>query len=435
MSSIRRQLLIGLLVPVFAGGIAAAAWTYVAARDEAGVLFDYHLEQIAWSMRDRSFQRRPIPPHSAAELENDFVIQIWDRGGVEIYLSRSHAQVPGLSPPGFSNQRTPDAAWRVFSAQVRGRVIQVAQPQRVRQRLAADLALRASVPIALLIPLLAAIVWIVVGRGLAPLTALARAVGKRHSTALESLEPKDMPIELAPLVGELNSLLARLGATLETQRRFVADAAHELRTPLAALQLQAQLVERAADDSSRAAALAELRRGVERATRVVEQLLTLARQVPEARTAGGTPVDLESLAQAVVAEFAALAAEKGIDLGIGRAASALVPGDRDALHVLLANLVDNAVRHVPPAGVVDVDVGRDQGVAFVAVSDNGPGIPGDERQRVFERFYRVAGSGVVGSGLGLSIVREIADRHGAAIALEDRSGGGLVVRVTFPRRT
>jgi len=433
MSSIRRQLIVGLLLAVVAGCVVAAAWTYITARDEANALFDYHLEQIAWSMRDHSFQRELVAPPSAGELESDFVVQIWDRSGREIYLSRPHARVPGYTPLGFTDQHTGDAAWRVFAVRARGRVIQVAQPQRVRDRLAASLALRAAAPIALLVPLLAALVWIVVGRGLRPLEAIAAAVRKRHSTSLEPLSVGAVPDELSPLVGELNSLLARLGNTLELQRRFVADAAHELRSPLTALRLQAQLAERAGNGAARSQAIAELKRGVERATRVVEQLLTLARQGPDARTEGGETVDLLALAQAVVTDFVPLAAQKNIDLGLAQAAPAKLRGDPAALRVLLANLVDNAVRYTPRGGAVDVDVG-DAGAdgAFLAVSDSGPGIPQDERERVFDRFYRVPGSGEVGSGLGLAIVREIAERQAARVSLEDRPGGGLVVRVRFP---
>lgn len=433
MSSMRRQLIVGLLLAVVAGCVVAAAWIYITARDEANALFDYHLEQIAWSMRDHSFQRELVAPPSAGELESDFVVQIWDRSGREIYLSRPHARVPGYTPLGFTDQHTGDAAWRVFAVRARGRVIQVAQPQRVRDRLAAGLALRAAAPIALLVPLLAALVWIVVGRGLRPLEAIAAAVRKRHSTSLEPLSVGAVPDELAPLVGELNSLLARLGNTLELQRRFVADAAHELRSPLTALRLQAQLAERAGNGAARSQAIVELKRGVERATRVVEQLLTLARQGPDARSGGGETVDLLALAQAVVTDFVPLAAQKNIDLGLARAAPARLRGDPAALRVLLANLVDNAVRYTPRGGAVDVDVG-DAGAdgPFLAVSDSGPGIPQDERERVFDRFYRVPGSGEVGSGLGLAIVREIAERQAARVSLEDRPGGGLVVRVRFP---
>jgi len=432
MSSIRRQLIVGLLLAVGAGGLVAAAWTYFAARDEANALFDYHLEQIAWSMRDHSFTQELLPPPSPGELENDFVIQIWDRSGVEIYLSRPYAQVPGYTPPGFSNQRAGRAEWRVFSVRVRGRVIQVAQPMRVRERLAAVLALRAAAPIGLLVPLLAALVWVIVGRGLRPLETIARAVRTRDSTSLAPLAVASLPAELAPLVEELNSLLIRLGGALEVQRRFVADAAHELRTPLAAVRLQAQLAERAGDAQARARALTELKSGVERATRTVEQLLTLARQGPEPRRAVREPVDLVALAQAVVAEFAELAAQKKIDLGVGRAEPARVDGDAAGLRTLLANLVDNAVRYTPAGGAVDVDVGLEQGAAYIAVSDSGPGIPEEERDRVFDRFYRVPGSGELGSGLGLAIVHEIAGRHAARVTLEDRPGGGLILRVRFP---
>ena len=171
---------------------------------------------------------------------------------------------------------------------------------------------------------------------------------------------------------------------------------------------------------------------MERATRTVEQLLTLARQGPEPRRAAREPVDLVALAQAVVTEFAELAAQKNIDLGLGRAEPAGVEGDPAGLHALLANLVDNALRYTPPGGTVDVDVGLEEGAAFVAVSDSGPGIPEEERARVFDRFYRVPGSGALGSGLGLSIVSEIAARHAASVTLDAHPGGGLVVRVRFP---
>jgi len=434
VSSIRRQLIAGLLFAVAACGVGAAAWTYVTARDEANALFDYHLEQIAWSMRDHSFARDLIPPPSAGEREADYIIQIWDRNGLEVYLSRPHARVPGFTAPGFSSQHTGDADWRVFSARLRGRVIQVAQPMQVREQLAAGLALRAAAPIGLLVPILAALVWIVVGRGLRPLEAIAQAVRKRDSTSLAPLSVGAVPVELAPLVGELNNLLARLGGALEGQRRFLADAAHELRSPLTAVRLQAQLAERAADAAARGRAIVELKGGVERATRTVEQLLTLARQAPEARTLVREPVDLVVLAQAVVTEFAGQAAQKNIDLGLARAQPAVVNGDSAALRVLLANLVDNAVRYTPCGGAVDVEVGTEEGdtrAAFVAVCDNGPGIPAGERERVFDRFYRVPGSGEVGSGLGLALVREIAGRHAAAVSLEDRPGGGLVVRLRF----
>jgi two-component system OmpR family sensor kinase len=220
---------------------------------------------------------------------------------------------------------------------------------------------------------------------------------------------------------------------MQTQREFVADAAHELRTPLTALQLQVQLARRARSDEERQAAFADLEAGLKRATHLVQQLLTLARQEPEAADEPPRTVDLAALAAQVVGEYAPLAATRGIDLGLAHADAVSVFGHDASLRALLANLVDNAVRYTPGGGQVDVTVRHDGDRAVLAVRDTGPGVPAEERERVFDRFYRREGTGVDGSGLGLAIVKAIAERHGATIALEDGPGGkGLVVRISLP---
>jgi two-component system OmpR family sensor kinase len=238
-----------------------------------------------------------------------------------------------------------------------------------------------------------------------------------------------------PLVGALNGLLGRLRLALDAQRSFIADAAHELRTPLTAVHLQAQLAERATDDGERRAALADLKGGLERATRLVEQLLTLAREEPGVADRLSAPIDLPALARAVVAELAPLAAAKRIDLGLNADPGVQTRGDADAIATLLSNLVDNALRYTPQDGRVDVGVAMDAGRATLSVRDSGPGIAEADRQRVFDRFVRgsLAAGVVRGSGLGLSIVKRIAERHGADIAVGsglDGAGAGITVR--FP---
>jgi two-component system OmpR family sensor kinase len=253
------------------------------------------------------------------------------------------------------------------------------------------------------------------------------------------LPPMRLPDEVRPLKLALDGLLQRLADALQTQRAFVADAAHELRTPLAALQIQLQLLERARDDAQRREALADLKTGVARATRLVGQLLTLARAQPEAQTAGLRSVELDELLRECVLAHAALAVAKGLDLGIepANATTVTIDGDPDPLRTLFGNLIDNAVKYTPRDGRIDVSLRVDDGTAQVCIDDSGPGIPPDERERVFDRFYRCAGAhdggAPAGSGLGLAIVRDIAGQHRATVALEDVPGrAGLRARVAFP---
>jgi signal transduction histidine kinase len=234
------------------------------------------------------------------------------------------------------------------------------------------------------------------------------------------------------LIAALNALFDRLRTSLEQERRFTADAAHELRTPLAAVKTQAQVALGATGEDERSRALGNVVAGTDRATRLVEQLLVLARLDPQKVLPHGQTVDLHELARQGVAELAPAAAAKGVEVSLAAGDAAPVAGDAVLLAVLLRNLLDNAVRYTPAGGEVEVSVRRTTGGVSLAVVDNGPGIPEAERGRVFERFHRVLGSGEEGSGLGLSIVRRIADLHRASVSLDAGPGGrGLRVEVRF----
>jgi two-component system OmpR family sensor kinase len=433
MNSIRRQLLVGLLGLVLLAVFVGAAAVYRQARAELDELFDYQLRQLALSMRDQVFGGSA---DAAAAADFDFAIQVWGPDGVRVYRSRPQTALPSRARLGYETVAADDGQWRIFSVQQRGLVFQVAQPLRIREKFAAAAALRTIAPILLLLPALGLLIWFTVGRGLGPLEAVAAAVKARTPAALEPLAQRALPQEVRPLVGALNDLLGRLGKALESQRQFVADAAHELRTPLTALRLQARLAERAAEGAQRAAALAAMNDGITRATHVVEQLLTLARQEPEAGVSQPVPIELSELTRLVIAELMPLAETKAIDLGVVRAEPASVCGDREALRVLLANLVDNAVRYTPERGRVDVSTYASGGEAVIEVTDTGPGIPPAERERVFDRFYRRAGSGASGSGLGLAIVKKAVERHRGRVTLGDPpAGSGLSVRVALPLAT
>ena len=428
MSSIRRTLLLWLSAGLFASILGAAALVYVQAREEANELFDYQMKQLAASL-----PRQPFAPMAGArteESEEDIVIQIWDSSGERIYHSHEHSVLPQRAELGFSNVSSESGTWRIYSALLGDTVVQVAQPNSARRDLAAQLALNTVAPLLLLFPVLGALLWVGVGRGLSTLRRVADDVQSRDAGALTPISEQGLPSEIRPLAHALNDLLSRLGHSMDAQRALVADAAHELRTPLTALKLQAQLAERAVSALEREAAFSDLKEGLERAIHLVHQILTLARQEEGALGQKRERVDLCALARSVVADFALAADVKAIDLGVQAQAPAHVSGDADALRILLNNLVDNALRHTPREGRIDVAIEAADGHASIIVQDTGPGIPDAELARVFDRFYRGTESQTEGSGLGLAIVKQIAVAHGASVELTN-IGKGLRACVIF----
>lgn len=432
MRSIRRALFVPLAAGLAIAVIVAVVGTYYRAREEANALLDVQLTHMAASVTGMPLAS-PAAALPGPDRDAPLVVQVWDRDGVQVYRSQARSEAPRRSAPGFATVETRDGPWRVFSVLAGERLVQVGQPLSVRNEIAAGMALRTTLPLLIVVPLVALVLWFVIHRALQPLDRVAAAVGKRTPPQLAPLAATGWPREVEPLVGALNGLLARLAAALDAQRAFVADAAHELRTPLAAVSLQAQLAERAATPEERTAALATLRAGLERATRMVEQLLALAREEHKSTADAEAVVDLAALARDVVAELTPLAAAKDVDLGVEGGASALIRGDPAALRTLLANLIDNAVRYTPSGGRADVGIEQRGAGVVLAVRDNGPGIAPSERSRLFDRFVRGSAANAPGSGLGLAIVKRIAERHGATVALEDGlDGRGLGVAVSFP---
>ncbi|HMC45103.1 MAG TPA: HAMP domain-containing sensor histidine kinase [Caballeronia sp.] len=433
MTSIRRQLLLWLLSGLALAVVTAGVRIYTQTLAEANELFDYHLTQMAASLPNDSFGPLPPSQSNGSEASDGLVLQIWDRNGLQLYFSQPASKLPQRAELGFSTVETPRGSWRVYSALEQNNVVQVAQPMSVRQELAAGMALRTLVPLLLLLPVLGILIWLTVGRGLRPLDEMASALGRRTPDSLDALPQGGLPVEIRPLVQAVNDMLVRLARALESQKAFVADAAHELRTPLTAVQLQIQLAERAKTDDERKAAFAQLKQGQSRAAHLVQQLLTLARQEPGLAAQPFSSVELAHVMRLVVSEYAPFAAKKNIDIGVSDNRQASVSGDFEALRVMLGNLIDNAIQYTPPGGAIDVALRLHDGNAVIEISDTGPGVPEQERERVFDRFYRRDTAHTAGSGLGLAIVKNIADRHHAGILLENRAPGpGLRVSVTFP---
>jgi signal transduction histidine kinase len=432
MSSIRTRLLIALLALVAASSLLSGTLTYRRVLAETSILFDYQLRQMALSLRSQVSMapRLELPP---AEADADFVIQIWDLYGARVYLSRPGLPLIDQTALGYADVRVGGQPWRTYGLQTIDGVIQIAQPVRVREELARGAALRVVIPLLLLIPVLGVAIVGVVGRGLLPLRRVAIEVQRRNVHSLTPIAAMRLPREIAPLVQELNRLLMRLHAAFQTQRAFIADAAHELRSPLTAVRLDLQLLDRAPDESARLEARTNLGAAVERAIRLVEQLLTLARNEPREERDELSTIQIEPAAADGIADTHTLALARQIDLGLEADPNTVVLGDREALRTLVRNLVDNAVRYTPVGGRVQVRIKITVEGAVLEVTDSGPGIPASDRERVFDRFYRRASAPQGGSGLGLAIVKAIADRHHARVTLEDAPGGGLQVEVRFPR--
>jgi signal transduction histidine kinase len=432
MTSIRARLLIALIILVALISLLAAGVTYRRVLNETSTLFDYQLRQMALSLRGQISlaPRIEVPPDQG---DTDFVIQIWDLFGARTYLSRRGLPMINQTILGYADLSLRGEPWRAYGLQTADGVIQIAQPLRVREELARAAAERVVVPLILLLPIMiAAVAWIV-SRGLLPLRYVTAEVQRRDVRSLRPLKRANLPREIEPLVGELNRLLARLQQAFDTQRAFISDAAHELRSPLTALRLQLQLLDRAPDESARVEARARLGAAVERAIHLVEQLLALARSDPQETAGEFATLDLSAVAAQGITDTHDLAVARNIDLSLDAAPQVQVRGDGEALRTLVRNLVDNAVRYTPPHGTVQVRCRSSAQGALLEVTDSGPGIAPADRQRVFDRFYRRAAAQESGTGLGLAIVKAIAERHHANILLDAAPGGGLHVAVSFPK--
>lgn len=429
MNSIRGRLLLWQISALLLTGLLVSVITYVLAWDAFNRIRDYGLEQIAYSV-----VRHGVQYDDDEDVRNDrgqFVSQIWGADGGLLFSSLDDVGPPP-QPLGMHVTNWKGMEWRVFSLKEGGLTIQVATTSASRVRRFASIAPWLLIPLVVLVVVLGLLIHAAVTRALAPLEQVRGEIGLRGVQSLHALDCRSLPDEVAPLVETLNDLLVRLDQALVSQRRFIADAAHELRTPLTVVKLQAQIARRADNEAEREAALTQLASGVDRAAHLVDQLLGMARLEPAARQDVFAPLALDALVKGVVADFSSLAEARDIDLGVGECAAITLTGQAESLRMMLGNLIDNAVRYTPSGGRVDVELSEQAGMARLSVSDTGPGIPAAERERVFERFQRLAGADIPGSGLGLSIVKQVVELHGGKIALDTPPGGGLRVVITLP---
>jgi two-component system sensor histidine kinase QseC len=438
--SLRSRLLGGVLAAVALAWLAVAALGYAQSRRELAALFDSHLAQsasllIAQVTGELDEDEAEHAPRVGGETR-DVAFQIWRRGERLGVHSRS-APNERLSDEasGFSTNRVDGVDWRVYSATTRRSrtLVQVGERESARDAVSREIASHLLLPLAVALPLLGGALALVIGRALRPLRALAHDIAARDPQRLEPVALEGAPREVAPVVERLNALFARFAASLERERAFTADAAHELRTPLAAIRAQAQVARDATSEADRAQALARVIAGCDRASRLAEQLLALARVDASDASARFGAHDLVAVARDALAELAPQALARGVAIELDAPASVRVRGDGTLLALVVRNLADNAARYSPRGRTVRVRIARESGSAILEVADDGPGIPAAERARLFDRFARGESAGEPGAGLGLSIVARVAALHGGSASLHDGPRGrGTLARVVIP---
>ncbi len=398
------------------------------------------LAELAARARHASDQRDYLPllrseyrRHSPFSPNISFLVR-YPTG--QIMVRSPQARLFGRAHSGFQTLQRNGVDWRVYSMTMpdTGLLVQVSEKTLLREGTVTELLNKALWPLSLMIPLLAVIIWLAVSDGLVHLRRVAGLLQQRDPDSLELVSVRHVPAEVVPLIVALNQLFQRVEAAIENERQFTANAAHELRNPLAAVKTQVQAFALTLRGEREKALLGRVLESVDRISHLLDQLLVLARADARQRDASFTETNLFLLAQSVLAERGHAAVAKGIDLALeGEEAS--VCGDPAALGILLGNLVDNAIRYTPGGGRVRVGVHRRLEKVELQVRDNGPGIPAEQREALFERFRRGDRQVAGGSGLGLSIVRRIAELHAASVVLDaPAAGSGLLVRVVFPPR-
>lgn len=367
-----------------------------------------------------------------------FLFQVWSKSGKLIMHSSEHPSVVLRdAPSGFSDTIIDGDDWRIYSSydDKMESTIVVAELYNIRRELADDIARSNANILLITYPVFGLLVWFIISLALRSVTRVTNEISNRASTYLEPVQLTEIPLEIKPLVAELNQLFIRLKLAFERNKRFAADAAHELRTPLAALKTHVQVALKSDNESDRTKALDKVIESVNRSSHVVAQLLTLSRLGEEEALTDVKPLDLHKLATEIIAYLATHALEKNVEIELlPSPPDPIVHGNDTALGILIRNIVDNAIRYTPPGGEVKVSIIDTETQVIFRVTDTGTGIPPELRERVFERFYRVLGTKTSGSGLGLAIVSQITSLHHAVISLSTPTNGkGLQFDVAFPR--
>ncbi len=434
--SLRARLLLLRFGSIFLTACAQAFIAYRTSLDETNEIFDYQMEQMALSLRP-GLPIGNFPNAGFRESKDEsfeFIVQVATTDGKIVFQSTPITKLPIDSTPGRSVFETGGVTYKIFSIVSGSQVIQVAQDRAARRNMARQLALRTVSPIFVMVPILVFLVWWVVSASLAPVDRVRKQVASRQPDELGEVSDSGLPDEIVPLVRELNLLFNRVQSAFDAQRNFIADAAHELRSPLAALKLQVEGLRRANDPVASEVAIHRLASGIDRSTRLVEQLLMLARHQAAPNDAEfKEKIHLSMMVQSIVGDIWEAANSRNIDIGIVRSDYGLVLGHREAVNILVRNILDNSIKYTPVGGTVNIAIASSEQYCELVFEDSGQGVPQADRARIFDRFYRVVGASANGSGLGLAIVKTIADLHHALLTVgSSEQLGGLKVSIAFP---
>ncbi len=446
--SIRRFLLISLLISMTIASSITAIGNYLLDKQIIQPYLDDQLVKLSTFaglmshtlMQDKHAQEKIVAfvNHSSRKNTMPFFFQVLTKEKKVLMHSTTLPQEVALNIPlGFSNVQINNSDWRTYTAidpMTQNKIV-VAEQYDTRNQLVDDITRNNGYILLITYPIFGILIWLIVGLALRSISRVTSEISNRASTYLEPVKAGNIPIEIEPLVAELNQLFLRLKFVFDRNKRFAGDAAHELRTPLAALKTQAQVALRASDEKERIKAIQKVVQSVDRSSHVVAQLLTLSRLSQEEELNDICPVDLHKLVTEITAYLVPIALEKNIEIElIAPPEAVIIQGNDVALGILIRNVVDNAIRYTPEQGRIKIQLLQNNRSVIFRVIDSGPGIPTELHDRVFERFYRILGTQAQGSGLGLAIVNQIAELHHATIQLSiPPDGKGLQFDVEFPR--
>jgi len=435
--SIHRTLLFSLLAGLLACAIVITVVAYLNSAHEMHELFGDSMKRTAAVIKDQIFAKSGSQQDAnnlgSDEVEESSVIQIWNGQGKLLHSSPQDVELPLQPNEGFGSVTIKGQKWKTYTAKAgNDGFVQVAQPRRIVTTMIEESAARTLIPFAILFALLGLGAWLIVGRSLAPLSHLSRLIASRDIDQLKPISTLKVPNEIQPIVRALNELLTRLDEAMELQRQFTADAAHELRTPLAAVKIQADLLNRAQSPADRNDAIKKLSEGIERSINMASQLLSASLASTVKSTLDFKTLSLDLIVESCISTFAPIAAQKHANITFAPRERCTISADEEGIRVLVNNLLDNAIRHTPGGGNINVSLCMQDKKPVLKIADTGPGIAEAEKSKIFQRFYRVPGTSFSGAGLGLAIVKDIANNHGAVVTVTNGPGNrGAMFSIIF----
>lgn len=436
MTSIRRRLLLSLMLAFLISTAGAMIYVFFQTQHELKEIFENSMRETAELFSSANFtNEHPYPPAAAIKNPDEqIILQIWDADGNFLHSVPEAAPIPLNKKLRDGRAGTEERKWITYTVKEgHGGFIQISRSSMMAEDLFKENILRVLLPFLILFFILCCGAWILIGGSLSPLDALSDEIADRRVEHIEPIVMNRVPAEIQPIIHALNNLLRRLDDALEVQKRFTADAAHELRTPVTALQLQLDVLKKAKSEQDRTDAIKTLEGGIDRAGRLVHQMLAASRIAAHHAQTDDATSNFSDIVRDILAGFSTVAKEENINITSAIQDNICVAASGERLHSMAANTIDNALKYTPAGGSLSVTLSKTGDTVTFEVTDTGPGIPAALREKVFERFYRLPGAVKTGSGLGLAIVRDIAAQTGAKIAISDNPAGkGTKFSVTFP---